>query len=387
MKKFRSVSSLRQTSAYTREVIQAAGLLKVGRRTYEVRPALQQVVPKLGGSTCDKLIMGLERLFGASEKTEVACLTQVLFDTSCARNLRLRAPSSVEQGRIVFKDTSLHSAEQVLGRLMLCSDAQLALSAEGEVKLLFERAICEVLLKCSAGRILQALVQEKAAYVLLRKQLPSVSLERLREEGGIQDVLAQLEAILRAELGQLNAVRAHQARLLKCDLGAARFVAVLEEGDFNPEGLAGDVERAALWVLSSSRFHCETRSPDEQRDQCRQLLGEYAANGQSLIDPAVLRHLLSRLLPGLKKGFRAPVLSEGRRLSSVIGDAMLERHLGLLDERHEFLGKQLFAAVMAYQGEEQMARLLYAIEELRQARFRPLARSVERALHGLPWPV
>lgn len=383
MNKFRSVSSLRQTSAYTKEAIQAAGLLKVGRRTYEVRPALQQVVPKSGDRARDKLIQGLERLFGASEKTDIASLTQLLFDTSCARNQRLRTPSSVEQGWIVFKDTSLHSAEQVLGRLLLCSHAQLALSAEGEVKLLFERAICEVLLKCPAGRILQALVREKAAYVLVRKQLASVSLERLREEGGIQVVLSQLEAILQTEVDQLNAVRTHQAHLLKCDLGASGFVAELEEAAFNPEGLVDDVERAALWIVDSGGFHGETRSTDEQRDQCRELLCEYAANRQSLIDPVVLRHLQGRLLPGQKKGYRAPALGEGRRLSSVTGNAMLERHLGLLDDNHEFLGKQLFAAVVAYQGETRMGRLLYAIAELRQARFKPLSRLVEGALHGL----
>lgn len=383
MNKFRSVSSLRQTNAYTKKVIQASGVLTVGRRTYEVRPALQQVVPASSPSACDKLIKGLERLFGTHEKTEVACLTQLLFDTSCARNQRLRTPSSVEQGWIVFKDTSLRSAEQVLGRLLLCSDAQLKLSAEGEVKLLFERAMCEVLLKRPAGCVLQALVQDKAAYVLAKKQMPSVSLERLREEGGIQVVLGQWEAILGAEVEALKTVHAHQAQLLKCDLGATSFSTLLEESDFNPQGLADDVERAALWVVNAPRSTCTVRSPVEQQAQCRDLLREYATNGQSLIDPVVLRHLQGRLLPGLKRGFRASALSEGRRLSSVTGDAMLEQHLSLLNEHHELLGKQLFAAVLGYQGEPRMGRLLYAIAELRQGRFRPLALRVERALQGV----
>ncbi len=310
---------------------------------------------------------------------------KTLFSTEGAQQQRLQSTDSVSHARMLFKDGSLRTPEQVLEKLRTVDTHKMTEDMLAEHTLLLQRTMSESLQNTETGKKLQDLMGYQATAQLTNKLVAPkqefVSLEQLCKQPSAANAVASLEPVLMMEEKHLLAAQQHQEALRGQDLNQGIYAEILPEESYNPNKLTDNVDRAAAWILKASS------SKGNEWSNFTALLKEYTHNGKDLTDSQVLKELHHRLVPNIERDYRGPAISGGSLPSSVGGAAMLAHHLETLDKEDPQIGKQLFAAVVGFHGftdgNGRMGCLLYALTELRAGQFSPLSLQTENVLHGI----
>ncbi|MCW7762598.1 VopS family T3SS effector adenosine monophosphate-protein transferase [Photorhabdus luminescens] len=387
MIEFENLAALKSSSSRKQKQVRDEGELKIAGHEYHIDVDLQKVLrthPKKNHFA--RFFEGVNKLFLHGSSASMAKeATKTLFSTEEAQQQRLQSTNSVRHARMLFKDDSLQTSEQVLERLRTVDIDKTAKAVLDEYVLLLQRAMSESLQDTETGKKLQDLMGHQATAQLTSKlvapQQSFVSLEQLRKQPSAANAINNLEPILMMEEKNLLAAQRHQEIMRGQDLNQGIYSETLSEEFYNPGKLTDNIERAAAWILKAST------SGGNEWSNFTALLKEYTHNRKDLTDSQVLKELHHRLVPNIERDYRGPAISGGSLPSSIGGAAMLERHLETLDKEDPQIGKQLFAAVVGFHGftdgNGRMGRLLYALTELRADRFSPLSVKTENALHGI----
>ncbi|NHB96018.1 VopS family T3SS effector adenosine monophosphate-protein transferase [Photorhabdus stackebrandtii] len=387
MIEFKNLAVLQNAPMQIQEQVRNEGKLQIAGREYHINADLQQVLrthPK--SDHFARFLEGISKFFLSGSGASVAKeATKTLFSTEGAQQQRLQSTDSVSHARMLFKDGSLQTSEQVLERLKTADTHKMTEAMLAEHSLLLQRAMSESLLNTETGKKLQELMGHQATAQLTSKLVAPeqsfVSFEQLRKQPSASGAVASLEPILMMEEKNLLAAQRHQEAIKGQDLNQGIYAETLSEDFYNPGKLTDDVDRAAAWILKAST------SGGNEWSNFTALLKEYTHNGKDLTDSQNLKELHHRLVPNIERDYRGPAISGGSLPSSIGGAALLARHLEILDKEDPQIGKQLFAAVVGFHGftdgNGRMGRLLYALTELRAGQFTPLSVTTENALHGI----
>lgn len=308
-------------------------------------------------------------------------LIKALSKSGAAAEIRMTLPT-VAHARALFKDDTLETVEQIVGRL---SDKSRHLPNDAthvELEHLFNNAVIASARKLQSAQELESLIGRAAFSDLFKTFMTNshFSYTAARATRGT-DYSQILEAMSKIEANNVKYMKNYQQAVLKQDLGKAPYDAVLPDSVFNPQGFTDSAQRAGAWIVHAST------SKGNNLDDIVAVLREYASNGKSLTDPAVIKALHARVAPASADIVR--VRFDGQPYaSSISGFAAMKEHLKVLDATHEHFGKQLFGAVAGFHGlgdgNGRTARALYAISQLRANRFNATAPQVDKLLHGLP---
>ncbi len=383
---FGSVSALQAAMPQARNEILNEGKLSIGGKEYQINAATQEFTrtnPTNGAVA--RFFEATGKLFreGGSQSVGKA-LTKAVFDNEQGQAQRLRAASSVEHGQMFFKDGNIKTASDVLNAFAKL-DSKTVQSHSAELNQLAERAMTESMLETDSGKNLTSLIGESAAKSLAGRVVKDygggVSAAQKNPAGSIN----QMQAVFDMEVMHLKSAQRHIEGLASTDLSQGVYAEGLAEDAFNKSGITDNVERAAAWIINASN------SKGNDAENITSLLKEYASNGKDLLNIDNLKELHARLVPDVERDYRGPNISGGTLPSSIGGEGMLKQHIeGFLKENpvaDKDLGKHLFAGVIGYHGftdgNGRMGRMLYAIAELRNDSFNPLAMSAENSLHGI----
>ncbi|OWO80124.1 effector protein [Photorhabdus luminescens] len=387
MIEFKNLTALQHASSQIQEQVRNEGKLQIAGREYHINADLQQVLrthPK--GDHFARFFEGVGKFFLHGSSASVAKeVTKTLFSTEGAQQQRLQSTDSVSHARMLFKDGSLRTPEQVLEKLRAVDTHKMTEAMLAEHTLLLQRAMSESLLNTETGKKLQDLIGHQATAQLTNKlaapEQSFVSLEQLHKQPSAAKAVDSLEPVLMMEEKNLLAAQHHQEAIRGQDLNQGIYAETLPEEFYNPGNLTDNSDRAAAWILKAST------SGGNEWSNFTALLKEYTHNGKDLTDSQVLKELHHRLVPNIERDYRGPAISGGSLPSSIGGAAMLTHHLETLDKEDSQIGKQLFAAVVGFHGftdgNGRMGRLLYALTELRAGQFTPLSVKTENALHGI----
>ncbi|MCC8373207.1 effector protein [Photorhabdus sp. HUG-39] len=387
MIEFKNLTALQHASSQIQEQVRNEGKLQIAGHEYHINADLQQVLrthPK--SNQLARFFEGVSKFFLHGSSASVAKeVTKTLFSTEGAQQQRLQSTDSVSHARMLFKDGSLRTPEQVLEKLRTVDTHKMTEGMLAEHTLLLQRTMSELLQNTETGKKLQDLMGHQATAQLTNKLVAPkqefVSLEQLRKQPSAANAVASLEPVLMMEEKNLLAAQHHQEVIGGQDLNQGIYAEILSEESYNPNKLTDNVDRAAAWILKASS------SKGNEWSNFTALLKEYTHNGKDLTDSQVLKELHHRLVPNIERDYRGPAISGGSLPSSIGGAAMLAHHLETLDKEDPQIGKQLFAAVVGFHGftdgNGRMGRLLYALTELRAGQFSPLSLQTENALHGI----
>ncbi|MHC6802761.1 VopS family T3SS effector adenosine monophosphate-protein transferase, partial [Vibrio antiquarius] len=290
----------------------------------------------------------------------------------------------VEHGQMFFKDGNIKTASDVLNAFAKL-DSKTVQSHSAELNQLAERAMTESMLETDSGKNLTSLIGGRAAKSLAGRVVKDygggVSAAQKNPAGSIN----QMQAVFDMEVMHLKSAQRHIEGLASTDLSQGVYAEGLAEDAFNKSGVTDNVERAAAWIINASN------SKGNDAENITSLLKEYASNGKDLLNMDNLKELHARLVPDVERDYRGPNISGGTLPSSIGGEGMLKQHIEeFLKENpvaDKDLGKHLFAGVIGYHGftdgNGRMGRMLYAIAELRNDSFNPLAMNAENSLHGI----
>ncbi|WP_085344556.1 VopS family T3SS effector adenosine monophosphate-protein transferase [Vibrio sp. ArtGut-C1] len=383
---FGSVSALQAAMPPARNEILNEGKLSIGGKEYQINAATQEFTrtnPTNGAVA--RFFEATGKLFREGSSQSVAkALTKAVFDNEQGQAQRLRAASSVEHGQMFFKDGNIKTASDVLNAFAKL-DSKTVQSHSAELNQLAERAMTESMLETDSGKNLTSLIGESAAKSLAGRVVKDygggVSAAQKNPAGSI----TQMQAVFDMEVMHLKSAQRHIEGLASTDLSQGVYAEGLAEDAFNKSGVTDNVERAAAWIINASN------SKGNDAENITSLLKEYASNGKDLLNMDNLKELHARLVPDVERDYRGPNISGGTLPSSIGGEGMLKQHIeGFLKEKpvaDKDLGKHLFAGVIGYHGftdgNGRMGRMLYAIAELRNDSFNPLAMSAENSLHGI----
>ncbi|HHX8583150.1 TPA: VopS family T3SS effector adenosine monophosphate-protein transferase [Vibrio diabolicus] len=383
---FGSVSALQAAMPQARNEILNEGKLSIGGKEYQINAATQEFTrtnPTNGAVA--RFFEATGKLFREGGSQSVAkALTKAVFDNEQGQAQRLRAASSVEHGQMFFKDGNIKTASDVLNAFAKL-DSKTVQSHSAELNQLAERAMTESMLETDSGKNLTSLIGESAAKSLAGRVVKDygggVSAAQKNPAGSIN----QMQAVFDMEVMHLKSAQRHIEGLASTDLSQGVYAEGLAEDAFNKSGITDNVERAAAWIINASN------SKGNDAENITSLLKEYASNGKDLLNIDNLKELHARLVPDVERDYRGPNISGGTLPSSIGGEGMLKQHIeGFLKENpvaDKDLGKHLFAGVIGYHGftdgNGRMGRMLYAIAELRNDSFNPLAMSAENSLHGI----
>ncbi|WP_445497542.1 VopS family T3SS effector adenosine monophosphate-protein transferase [Photorhabdus sp. SF281] len=387
MIEFKNLAVLQNAPLQRQEQVRNEGKLQISGREYHINADLQQVLrthPK--SDHFARFLEGVSKFFLSGSSASVAKeATKTLFSTEGAQQQRLQSTDAVSHARMLFKDGSLRTSEQVLERLKTADTHKMTEAMLAEHSLLLQRAMSESLLNTETGKKLQDLMGNQATAQLTSKLVAPeqsfVSFEQLRKQPSASGAVASLEPILMMEEKNLLAAQQHQEAIKGQDLNQGIYAETLSEDFYNSGKLTDDVDRAAAWILKAST------SGGNEWSNFTALLKEYTYNEKDLTDSQNLKELHHRLVPNIERDYRGPAISGGSLPSSIGGAALLARHLETLDKEDPQIGKQLFAAVVGFHGftdgNGRMGRLLYALTELRAGQFTPISVTTENALHGI----
>ncbi|ANP64910.1 MULTISPECIES: VopS family T3SS effector adenosine monophosphate-protein transferase [Vibrio] len=383
---FGSVSALQAAMPQARNEILNEGKLSIGGKEYQINAATQEFTranPTNGAVA--RFFEATGKLFREGSPQSVAkALTKAVFDNEQGQAQRLQAASSVEHGQMFFKDGSIKTASDVLNAFAKL-DSKSVQSNSAELNQLAERAMTEAMLETDSGKNLTSLIGESAAKSLAGRVVKDygggVSAAQKNPAGSIN----QMQAVFDMEVMHLKSAQRHIEGLASTDLSQGVYAEGLAEDAFNKSGVTNNVERAAAWIINASN------SKGNDAENITSLLKEYASNGKDLLNMENLKELHARLVPNVERDYRGPNISGGTLPSSIGGEGMLKQHIeGFLKENpveDKDLGKHLFAGVIGYHGftdgNGRMGRMLYAIAELRNDSFNPLAMDAENSLHGI----
>ncbi|HHF3151993.1 TPA: VopS family T3SS effector adenosine monophosphate-protein transferase [Vibrio diabolicus] len=383
---FGSVSALQAAMPQARNEILNEGKLSIGGKEYQINAATQEFTrtnPTNGAVA--RFFEATGKLFREGSPQSVAkALTKAVFDNEQGQAQRLRAASSVEHGQMFFKDGNIKTASDVLNAFAKL-DSKTVQSHSAELNQLAERAMTESMLETDSGKNLTSLIGESAAKSLAGRVVKDygggVSAAQKNPAGSI----TQMQAVFDMEVMHLKSAQRHIEGLASTDLSQGVYAEGLAEDAFKKSGVTDNVERAAAWIINASN------SKGNDAENITSLLKEYASNGKDLLNMDNLKELHARLVPDVERDYRGPNISGGTLPSSIGGEGMLKQHIeGFLKEKpvaDKDLGKHLFAGVIGYHGftdgNGRMGRMLYAIAELRNDSFNPLAMSAENSLHGI----
>lgn len=383
---FGSVSALQAAMPQARNEILNEGKLSIGGKEYQINAATQEFTrtnPTNGAVA--RFFEATGKLFREGSPQSVAkALTKAVFDNEQGQAQRLRAASSVEHGQMFFKDGNIKTASDVLNAFAKL-DSKTVQSHSSELNQLAERAMTESMLETDSSKKLTSLIGESAAKSLAGRVVKDygggVSAAQKNPAGSI----TQMQAVFDMEVMHLKSAQRHIEGLASTDLSQGVYAEGLAEDAFNKSGVTDNVERAAAWIINASN------SKGNDAENITSLLKEYASNGKDLLNMDNLKELHARLVPDVERDYRGPNISGGTLPSSIGGEGMLKQHIeGFLKEKpvaDKDLGKHLFAGVIGYHGftdgNGRMGRMLYAIAELRNDSFNPLAMNAENSLHGI----
>ncbi|MFH4466926.1 VopS family T3SS effector adenosine monophosphate-protein transferase [Vibrio diabolicus] len=383
---FGSVSALQAAMPQARNEILNEGKLSIGGKEYQINAATQEFTrtnPTNGAVA--RFFEATGKLFREGSPQSVAkALTKAVFDNEQGQAQRLRAASSVEHGQMFFKDGNIKTASDVLNAFAKL-DSKTVQSHSAELNQLAERAMTESMLETDSSKKLTSLIGESAAKSLAGRVVKDygggVSAAQKNPAGSI----TQMQAVFDMEVMHLKSAQRHIEGLASTDLSQGVYAEGLAEDAFNKSGVTDNVERAAAWIINASN------SKGNDAENITSLLKEYASNGKDLLNMDNLKELHARLVPDVERDYRGPNISGGTLPSSIGGEGMLKQHIeGFLKEKpvaDKDLGKHLFAGVIGYHGftdgNGRMGRMLYAIAELRNDSFNPLAMNAENSLHGI----
>ncbi|MGY5514095.1 VopS family T3SS effector adenosine monophosphate-protein transferase [Vibrio antiquarius] len=383
---FGSVSALQAAMPQARNEILNEGKLSIGGKEYQINAATQEFTrtnPTNGAVA--RFFEATGKLFREGSSQSVAkALTKAVFDSEQGQAQRLRAASSVEHGQMFFKDGNIKTASDVLNAFAKL-DSKTVQSHSAELNQLAERAMTEAMLETDSGKKLTSLIGESAAKSLAGRVVKDygggVSAAQKNPAGSI----TQMQAVFDMEVMHLKSAQRHIEGLASTDLSQGVYAEGMAEDAFNKSGVTDNVERAAAWIINASN------SKGNDAENITSLLKEYASNGKDLLNMDNLKELHARLVPDVERDYRGPNISGGTLPSSIGGEGMLKQHIeGFLKEKpvaDKDLGKHLFAGVIGYHGftdgNGRMGRMLYAIAELRNDSFNPLAMNAENSLHGI----
>lgn len=383
---FGSVSALQVAMPQARNEILNEGKLSIGGKEYQINAATQEFTranPTNGAVA--RFFEATGKLFREGSPQSVAkALTKAVFDNEQGQAQRLQAASSVEHGQMFFKDGSIKTASDVLNAFAKL-DSKSVQSNSAELNQLAERAMTEAMLETDSGKNLTSLIGESAAKLLAGRVVKDygggVSAAQKNPAGSIN----QMQAVFDMEVMHLKSAQRHIEGLASTDLSQGVYAEGLAEDAFNKSGVTNNVERAAAWIINASN------SKGNDAENITSLLKEYASNGKDLLNMENLKELHARLVPNVERDYRGPNISGGTLPSSIGGEGMLKQHIeGFLKVNpveDKDLGKHLFAGVIGYHGftdgNGRMGRMLYAIAELRNDSFNPLAMDAENSLHGI----
>ncbi|MFH4574185.1 VopS family T3SS effector adenosine monophosphate-protein transferase [Vibrio diabolicus] len=383
---FGSVSALQAAMPQARNEILNEGNLSIGGKEYQINAATQEFTrtnPTNGAVA--RFFEATGKLFREGSSRSVAkALTKAVFDNEQGQAQRLRAASSVEHGQMFFKDGNIKTASDVLNAFAKL-DSKTVQSHSAELNQLAERAMTESMLETNSGKNLTSLIGESAAKSLAGRVVKDygggVSAAQKNPAGSIN----QMQAVFDMEVMHLKSAQRHIEGLASTDLSQGVYAEGLAEDAFNKSGVTDNVERATAWIINASN------SKGNDAENITSLLKEYASNGKDLLNMDNLKELHARLVPDVERDYRGPNISGGTLPSSIGGEGMLKQHIeGFLKENpvaDKDLGKHLFAGVIGYHGftdgNGRMGRMLYAIAELRNDSFNPLAMNAENSLHGI----
>ncbi|HHX8334539.1 TPA: VopS family T3SS effector adenosine monophosphate-protein transferase [Vibrio diabolicus] len=383
---FGSVSALQAAMPQARNEILNEGKLSIGGKEYQINAATQEFTrtnPTNGAVA--RFFEATGKLFREGSSQSVAkALTKAVFDNEQGQAQRLRAASSVEHGQMFFKDGNIKTASDVLNAFAKL-DSKTVQSHSAELNQLADRAMTESMLETDSGKNLTSLIGESAAKSLAGRVVKDygggVSAAQKNPAGSI----TQMQAVFDMEVMHLKSAQRHIEGLASTDLSQGVYAEGLAEDAFNKSGVTDNVERAAAWIINASN------SKGNDAENITSLLKEYASNGKDLLNMDNLKELHARLVPDVERDYRGPNISGGTLPSSIGGEGMLKQHIeGFLKENlvaDKELGKHLFAGVIGYHGftdgNGRMGRMLYAIAELRNDSFNPLAMNAENSLHGI----
>ncbi|GAK15968.1 LOW QUALITY PROTEIN: hypothetical protein JCM19053_4135 [Vibrio sp. JCM 19053] len=382
---FGSVSALQAAMPQARNEILNEGKLSIGGKEYQINAATQEFTRTNPTNGAVARFFSDRKIFREGSSQSVAkALTKAVFDNEQGQAQRLRAASSVEHGQMFFKDGNIKTASDVLNAFAKL-DSKTVQSHSAELNQLAERAMTESMLETDSGKNLTSLIGESAAKSLAGRVVKDygggVSAAQKNPAGSI----TQMQAVFDMEVMHLKSAQRHIEGLASTDLSKVVYAEGLAEDAFNKSGVTDNVERAAAWIINASN------SKGNDAENITSLLKEYASNGKDLLNMENLKELHARLVPDVERDYRGPNISGGTLPSSIGGEGMLKQHIeGFLKENpveDKDLGKHLFAGVIGYHGftdgNGRMGRMLYAIAELRNDSFNPLAMDAENSLHGI----
>ncbi|MCE6978341.1 hypothetical protein EI534_13285 [Pseudomonas frederiksbergensis] len=330
-----------------------------------------------GQSVTKTAVSQLRHLTNASASYD---LVKALSKTGSAAEIRMTLPT-VAHGRALFKDDTIETAEQIVALLANKNSRLPNDAAHVELEQLFNNAVIEATLKLKSAQDLESLIGRAALDDLFKTFMANPEISYSAARSANRNYSHILEDLSKIETTNLTYMKNYQQAVLKQDLGKAPYDAVLPDSVFNPQGFTDHAQRAGAWIVHAST----TKS--NNLDSIVAVLREYAGNGKSLTDPAVIKALHARVAPEAADIVR--VRFDGQPYaSSISGFAAMKEHLKVLDVSHEHFGKQLLGAVAGFHGlgdgNGRTARALYAISELRANRFTATTPQVDRLLHGLP---
>ncbi len=383
---FGSVSALQAAMPQARNEILNEGKLSIGGKEYQINAATQEFTrtnPTNGAVA--RFFEATGKLFREGSSQSVAkALTKAVFDNEQGQAQRLRAASSVEHGQMFFKDGNIKTASDVLNAFAKL-DSKTVQSHSAELNQLAERAMTESMLETDSGKNLTSLIGESAAKSLAGRVVKDYGGGVFAAQKNPAGSINQMQAVFDMEVMHLKSAQRHIEGLASTDLSQGVYAEGLAEDAFNKSGVTDNVERAVAWIINASN------SKGNDAENITSLLKEYASNGKDLLNMDNLKELHARLVPDIERDYRGPNISGGTLPSSIGGEGMLKQHIeGFLKEKpvaDKDLGKHLFAGVIGYHGftdgNGRMGRMLYAIAELRNDSFNPLAMNAENSLHGI----
>ena len=384
MVSFRNVRELRAAMPHVRDDILRAGKLSVGGKEYKVNVVTQEVIRVSSApNSASRFFEVTEKLFREGSTQSVAkALGEVMFNNEYGQTQRLQTSSSIEHARMLFKNDGINTTADVL-RAFENIDPKIMCDHGTEFNQLANRAMTEAMLDTDSGKKLASLIGEEEAGTLVGNVVADFG-------GGVAALqksptfsIDQMRAILDIEVMHIQSAQQHIEGLASVDLSQGVYAETLAESIFNPTNLVSNVDRATAWIINASN------SEGNDAENIRALLSEYASNDKDLLNMNNLKQLHHRLVPNVDLNYRGPNLSGGTLPSNISGEGMLKQHLESFLQSNPVtdLGKHLFAAVVGYHGftvgNGRMGRLLYAITELRNDSFNPLAMSAENSLHGI----
>ncbi|KAE9642764.1 hypothetical protein [Pseudomonas sp. PB106] len=308
-------------------------------------------------------------------------LIKAINHTGEASKIRMSL-DTLAHARAVFKDDSLTTVQQIVSRL---SEKKFVLPkgvSELEIGHLYNGAVKQSAFELQHVKELEQLIGRGALDELLTTYIKSKP-ARLRDgrfTTTAQDYSETLDVVAKIETTKVAYLKGYQQNVLKQDLGKAPYTDLLPEAVFNPKGFADNAQRAGAWMLNGST------SSGNDFDKIVGLLREYAGNKTSLLDPAVIKQVNSRLVPDLA-GVVREAGAPTKYGSSITGFALMEQHLKKLDVAHPNFDKHLLATIVGFQGfgdgNGRTASALFAISQLRKGRFEPVPKHVFNLLSGM----